>query len=876
MIEQLTEREQDVLDLMVDGLSNRAISQKLAISIDTVRWYNKQIYAKLDVHNRDDAIERATVLGLIGDDSTALNPDLPNNIPAQMTPFIGRETEIHQLLIEINNPHLRQITILAAGGMGKTRLSIEIANRLLNPTRTSELLFKNGVFLIELASVNNVDAIYSAIAEATGYELTDRDDLQTQIIKYLSNKHMLLIFDNFEHLLEDAEIISKILQSAPDVKILVTSRERLNLHGESIYTLRGMMVDNEVPVDSDGIKLFIDHAQRIRKDITLNAENLNYIRQICKLVSGMPLAIVLAAAWVDVLLLSEIPDEISNGIDFLRVEKRNVPERHTSIRAVFDPTWKRLTKHEKSVFMKLAIFRGGFTRDAAKAITEANIHTLQILLSRALIQLMPNGRYNLHELLRQYALEHLSSSGEGDRVYELHSLYYMKFLANHEADIKGARQIEALNEIETDFDNIGVAWRWAFEKGHEEQIHAALETVNWYNFMRFDPRLKSMMRWNGKHVTGLSKWLVDRLKLRHVRTRLPFDPLEESEQIVEQIMPVAIERADSFEIAYCHGILGSIARRAGNFEDAIAHYNQALEIYQQLDDQFYIATTLLGLARSYALTDTPDKIVVETIERAAAIAKAHGNITGYGTALREMAVIAWWKIGDVRKAQKYYLESIEIQRENGHQAGIAVSSASAAITMIVEGQTDLAQSYLTESLRLAEQYDVFDASAIALVGFATTDMIHQKYSSAQQKLEEAIQLVQHPLTYAFINLTSASLMCCLSEFRSAERYLLKYAGMFSQNMWWNPLFHIPTIIIIAAIENERDNHLKAAELLALIDTQEILFGIPVPFYEQLNVDLRNSLNDDDYQAAWKRRQSLDLQQVVRDFVSSAKNNHQET
>jgi predicted ATPase/DNA-binding CsgD family transcriptional regulator len=372
MQHSLNTREQEILELIAvdQPLTQAEIGERLHIATNTVKDYVQRIYDKLGLEkpnrNQRSLLARARALRLL-DSKSSLFPT--HNLPAQTTRFVGRETELTELALLLRNPDVRLTTILAPGGMGKSRLALEMGTRALAD-------FSNGVFFVALAPLRDPEHIINAIADSTGFQfMNDQREPKQQILDFLSNKNMLLILDNFEHLLGGASLITHILQAAPNVQVVVTSRERLNLRAETIYTVRGMRCAGETLNDCDAIRLFVESAHQIRPDFELTENNRRNVTRICDLVEGMPLAIVLAAAWVEVLSLEEIADEISQSIDFLAAEMRDVPRRQWSIRAVFDPTWKRMTEKERDAFMRFSVFRGGATRKATQHVTGADLNS---------------------------------------------------------------------------------------------------------------------------------------------------------------------------------------------------------------------------------------------------------------------------------------------------------------------------------------------------------------------------------------------------------------------------------------------------------------------------------------------------------------------
>lgn len=454
--ETLKEREIEVLRLMAQGMSNREIAEKLYIGVETVKWYAKNIYSKLDVANRKEAARKADELGLLSDTSTAdsQNDIRTYNLPTLATPFLGREQEIKQVASLLKNNNNRVVTILASGGMGKTRLSIEVAHRMLDD-------FRDGVFFVALAPLSSADDIVTTIVDVLGFNIRDSNIIE-QLIEALKERSILLILDNFEHLLRGVTLVADIIKDATNIKILVTSRERLNIYGEHVYHLRGMSFPTwETPndtLDYDAVRLFLQSARRNRADFDLHSDDLDFLARICKLTEGMPLGIELAAGWVDILSLEQIADEIQKGINIFETELRDVPERHRSLSATFEQTWRRLSKREQQAFMKLSIFRGGFTLESAQTVADTNPRILQKLAQKALIQFTDQDRFTVHELVRQFGAVKLEEIGNLKVVSDSHARYFTEFAYDREHDLKNGRQLQAFIRLDSDFENMRVAW----------------------------------------------------------------------------------------------------------------------------------------------------------------------------------------------------------------------------------------------------------------------------------------------------------------------------------------------------------------------------------------------------------------------------------
>ena len=374
----------------------------------------------------------------------------PNNLPIQLTDFVGRTTEIGEAQRILETARL--LTILAPGGAGKTRLAIQVAAELSAD-------FPEGIFFVDLAPVNASDDIVQTTAESLGIALSSDAELLTQLLAYLGTKRRLLVFDNFEHLVAGAAIVTEILRGAPNVKVIATSRSKLNVAGETLMTLPGLESewdDSEEARQTSGVQLFVEVANRADSSFAFAEEDLEPLRRILRLVDGMPLGIELAAAWVDVLSVGDIADEIARSLDFLETERGDVPDRHRSMRAVFDYSWSMLSDEERRIFQALSVFRDGFTRKAAQAVAGASIRNLAGLVSKSLVVSdRESGRFAIHELLRQYAEAALAEDDTAwERVKDSHAAFFAARGARAEYLLGSSDQKQALAIVEEDLDNI--------------------------------------------------------------------------------------------------------------------------------------------------------------------------------------------------------------------------------------------------------------------------------------------------------------------------------------------------------------------------------------------------------------------------------------
>lgn len=437
----------------------------------------------------------------------AVRPVTTQNLPADTTPFVGRERELSQLADMIADPAVRLISIIGPGGMGKTRLATAAARKVASMTH-SGLAYPDGVFFAALAPLSSPAEIVPTLARILGFSFEGQEEQERQLVDFLRPKRALLVLDNYEHLLDEhsASLPARVLEGAPDVSIIVTSRARLGSRSEYVFALGGFDLADLSPMSREisrdngdawehlrlhpALALFANVARRLDSQFEITAENVANIGRIAQLVGGMPLGIELAAGWLEMYSPAEIAHEISASLDFLESDWVDLPERQTSLKAVFDTSWRILSEEERRIVAELSIFRGGFERSAAETVVGAHSRTLQALVNKSWLQRVGGQRFQIHELLRQYAEEQLGrDTGDYESVQSHHAAYYADYVAALAARIKGAEPSSALNSFAADLENIMAAWQWLVQHDqHRQAVQMMLPGLYLYCEARFDYR----------------------------------------------------------------------------------------------------------------------------------------------------------------------------------------------------------------------------------------------------------------------------------------------------------------------------------------------------------------------------------------------------
>lgn len=418
---------------------------------------------------------------------------LPNNLPIPSGSFVGRDLELAQLAALLADPARRLVTVLGAGGVGKTRLALEAARQQLRLTA-----FRDGVFFVVLDALTREGEVPAALAGVLEPGTSSRDDPGARLARLLAPKRLLLVIDNLEHVIGCASLLAALLRRCPELKLLVTSRARLNLADEWLFPLSGLSLPaadvptealSSAPLAHDALRLFEERARQVQPGFTLAPDNLAGAVTLCRLLEGYPLGIELTAPWTRLLSCTQIAGALArdlSALDSPGAAHRDAPERHRSLRAAFTHSWRLLDPDERTALAQLSVFRGGFTGDAAEAVAGASLPVLASLVDKSLLHVVSGGRYDRHPLLYGYAQEKLAERPDEQAGAEArHAAYFGALAEQLDREVTGAEPQRAYARLAAELENFRAVWRWAVANRSAQTFGQCSKALGWHFYDRW-------------------------------------------------------------------------------------------------------------------------------------------------------------------------------------------------------------------------------------------------------------------------------------------------------------------------------------------------------------------------------------------------------
>ncbi|MEM7333146.1 MAG: tetratricopeptide repeat protein [Chloroflexota bacterium] len=721
----------------------------------------------------------------------------PSNLLPRHHTLYGREDDLAAIFEQLINPETRLITLVGHGGIGKTRLATEVGWHTIE---TNFGQFMHGTFFVPLAGISGKDAktavdsaILTAVAESLGFSFDNTSPFEQQLISFLKDRSLLLILDNLEHIINDVrQFINSIIQHTTQIKIITTSRERLKLMMEWVHPIQGLPYpltpdDVETIKNYGAIQLFIERAKQNDSTFTLKdnpACTIENVIEICQRLHGMPLAIELAAPLTTLMTGREILQEIQTNQDALSSTMHHLPDRHQSIRAVFESSWHLLKPAEQKAIVNLSIFQGGFDRMAAQQIAGASIQIISSLIDKSLLTRTmthaKQGRFQIQELLRQFCdlkrrelnessqnATLLQSATPTDDIAIAHSQYFLTLLAQQYKRLISETQIEALSLISQEIENIRLAWEIGINRRLLPLLEQALDPLTLFFYMKsrlsegaslFKGSIKNMML-GSNTVPMMAKtvaliqarkgWLefllgqqnegVKQLQASIDALKAPEDSdidlysisylaaayqimgdLDDAKKMAKQGLKKSEGVQNSYYQAINNNILSQTAYAEGNFEKAREHGESSLALERALGNQWSMGFSLVNLGRASFSAGDYDSAQTQ-YQESLLIRQKLDDIRGQAICLNYLGD-AFQASGDLDKAEENYKSSISFFQKINSQTGIASSFTRLGHVTHQQGKQSTAKHYFQTALKYASEADSKPNLIGALFGLATIEI----------------------------------------------------------------------------------------------------------------------------------------------------------
>jgi len=727
--------------------------------------FSQQLQTEYGVEPSEESLALAEAINANGALSEQIMVKPKQAKMQNLAELFGRQSELKDLSALLINDKCRLLVLTGLGGVGKTRLSLELAKKNIAK-------FEHGTYFVPLKALVDPNEISSSIAHALDFSFYGNKDPKEQLISYLREKQTLLLIDNLDHVLQGADLLTDLLEQAPKLKIVVSSREKPDLPDVWVYPLKGLTFQSQ---DSDAAKLFIHHAKK--QSPSFNAEqNNSSIHDLCHLVEGLPLALELSAVWVKDLNVEELVTEIRANLNFL---KREGIAQHDSMRAVFEHSWGLLSPEQQIVIAKLSVFQGGFSKEAALKVAEANAYLILSLISRSLIRKEASGYFGFHELLKQFA------TLKADDLLDIQSLKdaHAKFFSQQVAITENSetQKEQALSVVERDFGNISAAWRHSTEQKKIRNLENLIEPIS--RFVSKTNRIKSGLNLlnyatqtltledtgtaffavcfakQGKLNEAIenhelaSQQLQKALKLLDKKTQLQeiaqanisyalalkaFGDYRKAHELLSQTEGIYKAQGNTLGLGHCYINMGNLYYHQSDYEEAKSCYEQGLVLADGELDSGYLSQAFnnLGLIS----LDRGEFQSAETLLLQARDAHQKTNNLNLEASTLSNLGLLYLELGNMVKAKEAFETSIEIAQDIGNKRILAASNLNLSEIFTHNKDYKEAKERILTALKLMQDNGEKRGVAFCLSALSTNALLQANIHEAESYALESLNL----------------------------------------------------------------------------------------------------------------------------------------
>jgi len=671
-------------------------------------------------------------------------PPSRTNLPRPATGLVGRDAERAAVTALLAEPGTRIVSLIGPAGVGKTRLALQVAH-----DEATRATYDGGVAFVPLAHLRSTRDILPAALEALDVPTDGVRDALGTLVEAVGRRKTLLVCDSLEHLIDGATTLSDLATHCPAVRLLVTSRERLNLANERLTPLVGLPFPDDERLDlasaraSDAVNLFVRRARRARPDYRLTDADVPDVVRICRLVEGLPLGLELAASLARVMTVHEIADAIERDVDVLVSPERDAPERHRSVTAAFERSWSLLTHHERRVMRGLAVFRGGFRREAAAAVTDATLATLASLVDKSLIRMQQDGRYDRHPLVYQFTRRKLTARPEEAKTTaDRHARYYLGLLRDLRGRLLDGDARAALDAIEVERENLRAAFAELDPAAAPDAYAEAVATMTqafesrsrYQEGVAFFRAIAERLTERGEaHASARARLAVGEARL--LRCLGAYDGAVEAAGAALTHFQAAGQRAAQRSALQ---VLGVTALHLGEYATARRHFEEALSLLGPDEEPSERGVTHgnLGLARQLA----GDRAgAIDHLRRALAAFREAGDVLREARLLNNLGLLHF-EDGDADRARRCWEDGLALALRTDNQRDALSLTANLGMFHASNGDYAAATEHDEHALRVARANGDRQSEAAALMRMAVVCLRRGQHERAERGAKEAVEV----------------------------------------------------------------------------------------------------------------------------------------
>ena len=743
---RLTQREQEILSFLADDLTNDEIAEHLVVAPSTVKWYVKQLYSKLDIHSRSEVVSYAAQISSKADVDEAAK--VPNNLPISATSLIGRAREISDVCAYLTDEETRLLTLVGPPGIGKTRLCLECAATLLTD-------FSDGVFYVELAALRDSRQVPEVLLQTLDLRDSQATDPVDQLKRHLRDRCVLLVLDNFEHILSASRLVADLLASAPRLRVLATSRESLRISGEQEYLVPPLNLPDEIEALSldelskfDAIALFIKRAKAIKPDFDVTPANALAISELCRALDSLPLTIELAATRIKLFSPEALLARLDRRLSALGAGARDRPQRHQSLRAALDWSYHLLTDEEAKLLQRLSVFAGGWHLDSVEPVCGYDLASdpfdvLESLLSKSLVQQIGGTagepRFLLLGTIREYAAEKLQESGSSETLHQIHCQYFLALAEGVDDEFYGTNHAVRMHRLENEYGNFREAFLWSLERDLDTcgRLVAALAET-WR--LRFST--SEQLSWVEpllEQADDLSPLVGAGIFWVAANIFLDIGADAQTYQYLTTAITLARESGDARLPDYLR-LAAFVADQLRDHDTARQLVDESFRLFEAAGDQQGFARSLNTSANIYlSLRDLEN--AQSQFEQALAVWRELNLPIQAAGILNNLGLLFWLK-DDFTSGERCFNEAIAIYNTKNVRGDCMRPLINLSRMLVEQGEWQRAIPYFEQSIAIGRSYGRISSTALALASLAICEAHLGRVRPALELQAEALQAIQ--------------------------------------------------------------------------------------------------------------------------------------